>query len=174
MGEVIEINTVGSDLLIYNKLISFWESIIKGQVLSTKIETMDNWQYENIVELKSLSDIRGVIEQKIVLIKLKFETHIVGVTIEKQYNKYIVEGWLNSQLEVDEQRYKEIINKFISTFRSYKINSCCIGREIIVDDYYDISEAIEKSHNVDVWIVRKKEYRENARKTRPLIVYFDD
>lgn len=76
--------------------------------------------------------------------------------IEHSLN-YYYHFWYNPEQEFSESEYRNSCNIFadyIIDKRKDDILMCGIGREISVNFDMSIEEIIQKSHNIDLWIVK--------------------
>lgn len=154
MGEVVEISMVGKKLDVYEKLLFFLSSYINEDYIIKSIKAMDNWKYENIVTLDSISAANELVQDKIICVELKTKNMYFGVSVEKNNDVFYIEGWINSTTEIVGQDYERFLNSFVDAFKHNKsVKVCGIGKEIFVDYNLGISQAIEKAHNIDLWMV---------------------
>ena len=159
MGEVVEISMVTKTPDIYEQLLFFLTSYINEDYIIQSIKAMDNWKYENIVILNSLSDANKLAQDKIVCIDINTNNKYLGVSVEKKKDTFCIEGWINSNDEITGQDYERFINSFVDAFIHNKsIKVCAIGKEICVDYDLGIGSAIENAHNIDLWMVCSSEY----------------
>ena len=153
MGEVVEISMVSKSLNVYEQLLSFLTSYINEDYNIQSIKAMDNWKYDNIVILNSISDANKLAQEKIVCIDVKTNNNYLGVFIEKRNGKFYIDGWINPKDESTRQDYERFLNSFVDDFKHNKsVEICGIGREIFVDYDLGISHAIENAHNIDLWM----------------------
>ena len=78
MGEVVEISMVGKKLDVYEKLLFFLSSYINEDYIIKSIKAMDNWKYENIVTLDSISAANELVQDKIICVELKTKNMYFG------------------------------------------------------------------------------------------------
>ena len=171
MGEVVEISMVGKKINLYEQLLSFLISYFNEDHIIQTIKAMDNWQYDNIVVLNSLSDANKLVQEKIICIDVKTNNKYLGVSVEKKNDEFYIEGWINSSEEITEQDYERFLISFSDVFKNNKsVKVCGIGKEIFVDFDLGIAQAIEKAHNIDVWMVCNDEYT-NTKETKARFIY---
>lgn len=158
MGEVVEISMLGKTLNIYEQLLFFLTSFFGEDYTVQCIKAMDNWKYENIVVLDSLSEADKFAQDRIVCIDIKTKSKYLGVSVERKKDIFYVEGWINSSDEITGQDYERLLNCFVDTFKQNKsVKICGIGKEIFVNYDLGIAQAIEKAHNIDLWMVCSSE-----------------
>lgn len=171
MGEVVEISMVGKTLNLYEQLLFFLTSYIGEDYIIQSIKAMDNWKHDNIVILNSFSDANKLAQDKIVCIDVKTNNKYLGVSVEKTNNIFYIEGWINSNEEIIGQDYERFLNSFVDAFKHNKsVKICGVGKEIFVDYDLGIAQAIEKAHNIDLWMVGSCEYI-ISEKTSPKFIY---
>lgn len=172
MGEVVEISMIGKSLNVYEELLCFLTSYINEDCFIHSIKAMDNWKYDNIVILSSLSDANKLVQDKIISVDVKTSNNYLGVSVEKKKDEFYIEGWINSKVEIAGQDYKRFLNRFVDVFKHNKsVKLCGIGKEIFVDYNLDINQVIEKSHNIDLWMVCcDKYYALESKKTKVICI----
>ena len=159
MGEVVDVSMVSKTLNGYKQLLTFLTSYINEDYNIQSITAMDNWKYDNIVILNSLSDANKLAQEKIVCIDVKTTNYFLGVSIEKKDGIFFIDGWINPKDEITGQDYERFLNSFVDAFKHNKsLEICGIGKEIFVDYDLGIAQAIEKAENIDLWMVRSCEY----------------
>lgn len=161
MGEVLEISCIikSKDCII--NLYEYMKHIPNNENLSEEIEIIDNWQYENIVEL-DLFDI-GVIkeyaENKIILIREEISDGSKGLDIEAiSKHCYDVEIWYNQRNEY----YDEIKKNLLELICKNRIEDICliaVGNETLFEFDEDFLEMDKKSHDIDAWIISENFFR---------------
>lgn len=153
MGEVVDISLKAETNEAFYLLLTELKKYTTNNVES-KIEIMDNWEYENKFSVDSIKDIEKYINDKIIFVTIKSSDNYVGVTLEKNNNAYIIEGWINPNDIVDEDKYRVMIKKFVELFkRKQSIILGGIGRETLIDFDKDICSMINESSGVDIWLV---------------------
>lgn len=169
MGEVVDVSMVSKTLNVYMQLLTFLTSYINEEYNIQSITAMDNWKYDNIVKLNSLSDVNKLAQEKIVCIDVKTSNYFLGVFVEKKDGIFYVDGWINPKDEITEQDYERFVNSFVDAFKHNKsLEICGIGKEIFVDYDLGIAQAIEKAENIDIWMVHSCNYI-NSEKSK--IIY---
>ena len=159
MGEVVDVSMVSKTLDVYEQLLTFLTSYINEDYNIHSIRAMDNWKYDNIVKLKSLSDANKLAQEKIVCIDIKTINNFMGVFVEKKDGIFYIDGWINPKGEITGQDYERFLNSLVDAFKHNKsVEVCGIGKEILVDYDLGIAQAIEKAENIDLWMVRSCDY----------------
>lgn len=156
MGELIEISIISHKDNIADKMLCFMEKVFDMHNGIQRIEVMDNWCYENAFCLTSLDEIKSYIDSKIITLTKNSLTEQIGVMIEHSLN-YYYHFWYNPEQEFSESEYRNSCNIFadyIIDKRKDDILMCGIGREISVNFDMSIEEIIQKSHNIDLWIIK--------------------
>lgn len=155
MGELVEISMVGKNLNLYKQLLDFLIKYTNEEYIIKSIKVMDNWKYDNIFELSSLSEINKYIIEKIICIDIKtVKNKNIGESIESKKDMFYIEGWFNFSEEITRHKYENLINNFVVNFKNNEsINVCGIGKEIMVNYDSGILQAIEESHNIDLWMI---------------------
>lgn len=129
------------------------------------IDVMDNWQYENLINLSDIDSISSYIEvNKIVNIELCISSKwIAGCQLEKINDVYLINPWINT-LNLDyvdsytinkenEYLYELLTSTIIKIIKKYNIILTSIGVETMFKYDEDINEIINKSENVIRWII---------------------
>lgn len=159
MGEVVEISLKAETYESFYLLLTELKKYTTNNVES-KIEIMDNWEYENKFSVDSIKNIEKYINDKIIFVTIKSSDNYVGVTLEKNNNDYIIEGWINPNDIVDEDKYRVMIKKFVELFkRKQSVILGGIGRETLIDFDKDICSMINESSGVDIWLVRNEDIK---------------
>lgn len=159
MGEVVEISLKAETYEAFYLLLTELKKYTTNNVES-KIEIMDNWEYENKFSVDSIKDIEKYINDKIIFVTIKSSDNYVGVTLEKIKNEYIIEGWINPHNFIDEDNYRIMINRFVELLKEKKsIILGGIGRETLIDFDKDICSMIKESSGVDIWLVRNEDIK---------------
>lgn len=161
MGEVVEISIVAKKLNVYEQILCFFTSYIGEKYDIQSITAMDNWRYENLIKLNSVSDANRLVQDKIICIELKTNNRYlgVGVFVEKKKDLFYIDGWINPKEDILGQEYDRLLNLFVETFKSNSsVKASGIGKEIFVDYNSGIPQAIENAHNIDLWMIFGSEY----------------
>lgn len=155
MAEVVEINIISKNLLNLDNLLNFVHDSIDTFVENKTIESMDNWEYENSIQISPDEIENCIVNNKIVCITEKINEGYVGINIER------VEGGLNYSIWFNQNKYEDLeeycnLIKFFLAFINQKNNSafelCAIGKEVIFEYENDINSLLRNSHNIDIWI----------------------
>lgn len=166
MGEVIEINIVSHEKCQISHLLRFISLQMKDSVIKRTIEIMDNWQYENVFEVADEMDIEDFVDTKIISITEMMSMGQAGVNIESLNGYYTYCIWFNGKYSMSDIEYIELIKHFIDYACNIemidKILIGAIGKESIFEYLKDIKKTINTSHNIDVWILDKRECVDNA------------
>ena len=171
MGEVVEISIVCKKLKVYEQLLFFLTSYVNEDYIIEGIKAMDNWKYENLIVMKSFSDIEKIVQNKIVCIDLKTNNNYLGIFIEKKEGVFYIDGWINPKEEIIGQDYERFLNSFVDAFKHNKLVEICgVGKEIFVDYDLGFTQAIEKGHNIDLWMVSSSKYI-ISKKIKSKIIY---
>jgi len=162
MGELIEVGIISQHKRIYSKMLEVLEKHLKMKNTAQIINVMDNWQYDDMIEINSIEEAENYMESKIVTIEKRSSCNQVGVSVEKKQKGYIVECWINPYKEVIDKEYNELVNKIIKCFETNNIIDVCgVGKEVSVDYDKSIYTLIKDSHNIDLWIISQQIYSTN-------------
>ena len=97
MAEVVEINLICKDEVSPDILREFVHKETENRYGYEVIEAMDNWEYENSIEIH-LEDIRNyLLRNKIICIEEKIEDGAVGTNIERLENGICYTVWFNQK-----------------------------------------------------------------------------
>ncbi len=172
MGEVIEVSMLSKTTDVINLLLVLLTRRIDEAYEISSIKAMDNWKYENIIPLKSMSDVEKYIGDKIICIEIKACTCVLGVSIEKKLDLFCIEGWINSKTDVSEMDYKDFLTSFIDNFKTNAcIEVCGVGKEILVNYELGIQNAIDNAHNIDLWLL--KDHNITVSSEKPIVIYIN-
>lgn len=166
MGEVIEINIIAQQKTILKKLIKHMEISKTECAVGRTIEIMDNWEYQNVFECDDLKDIDQYLDDKIICITEMLPLGVMGVTSECINKEHIFCVWYNFKGDISKDEYTYLITSFIKYLAADLINDginlCAIGKETIFTYAENIYQIVEKSHNIDIWILNKNIYQKNC------------
>lgn len=161
MGEVIEVSIISHNDDMAEKVMCFMEDLFEIKNGIRNIEVMDNWNYENTVHLNSLDEAKKYINSKIITYTENSFEEQIGVSIEHFSDYYRYDFWYNPRLELSADECKNIYSQFVNCFQENLkdgILMAGIGREIFIDFDLNIDDIIKKSHNIDIWIIKKDIY----------------
>lgn len=159
MGEVIEIGIVSQTKNTYSNMLNFLESYLNMKNTVQIINIMDNWLYDNTIEINSIKEAENYMESKIVTIEKRSPYNQVGVSVEKSKNGYIIECWINPYNEMPEKEYRNLIDEIINYLKDKNmVDVCGIGKEVSVDYSKNIYTLINDSHNIDLWLISQQCY----------------
>lgn len=162
MGEVIEIGIVSQTKNTYSNMLNFLESYLNMKNTVSVINVMDNWLYDNMIEINSIKEAENYMESKIVTIEKRSPYNQVGVSVEKSKKGYIIECWINPYNEMPEKEYRNLIDEIINYLKDKNmVDVCGIGKEVSVDYSKNIYTLINDSHNIDLWLISQRYYTIN-------------
>lgn len=162
MGEIVEINIISEDKKLFDKLNSYILKYMNGHKIKKNFEIMDNWEYDNEKKVTSIEMAKEYIGKKIVCITNIGENGKVGMTVESQGDLLLYNVWLDLL-------YDNNSNKLMYEFIEYlseqdgvnNIYMGAIGVETKFDYITDCKTTIKNSHNIDVWVIEKKDMFNN-------------
>lgn len=167
MGEVIEISIISYKNDIMESILCFMENIFEIHNAIQNVEVMDNWNYENAFNLSSFDEAKKYMNSKIITVTKTLRGEQIGVSIEHFSDNYRYHFWYNPRQELSEIEYKSFLNAFsdyILEKQKENILLCAIGLEVFVDFDMNFDEMVKKSHNVDVWMIKKTIYEKYGLK----------
>jgi len=155
MAEVVEINLICKDEMSLDIVREFVHKETEESCGYESIEAMDNWEYENSIEILS-EDIRNyLLRNKIICIEEKIEDGAVGINIERLESGVCYTVWFNQKKYDNLADYNNLINQFL-LFLNQDLNRdfllCAIGKEVIFEFQNDYANLFRKSHGIDIWI----------------------
>ena len=166
MGEVIEINIIAQQKAMLKKLVKFMATLKREHIIGRTIEIMDDWEYKNVFQCDDLKDVDQYLDDKIICITEMFPQGIMGVTSECINEEYIFCVWYNFKCDITKDEYIYLNKNFIEYLSTDLINDgvklCGIGKETIFTYAENVYQVVEKSHNIDIWIVNKNVYQKNC------------
>ena len=158
MGEVIDIMLVSKDENLFDKVLNYVLLYSKEESKQMTLEVMDNWEYENVKQIETYEMLKTYIGNKIVSVTKKDTEAQVGIIVEQKYDYLQYNLWMNFLYKIS---YKEIVNEFLTDLYEAniidKIHIGAIGKEIMFNYDEEKKLTISNSHNVDVWIIEKKD-----------------
>ena len=154
MAEVVEINIVCSNVK-YDTLLAFMHKIIDNCYGIESVKAMDNWEYDNSIEIDTEEIKDCLFSNKIVCITEKTDDGFAGINIEKIDSRINYTVWFNRKKYDSSSEYYNLISDFL-LFIKQGIKSdfllCAIGKEVIFEFQDDYTSLFQKSHNIDIWI----------------------
>ena len=180
MGEVIEISIISKDENLLMKLLSFISLQIKDDTTKKIIEVMDNWQYENVEKIESIELAEAFIGNKIVCITEENANSQVGVHIEPIADLLLYNMWFSLEGLLSDAEYAKLIDEFVGYIFNCEgmknIIIAAIGKETIFEYLGDSRTTISEAHNIDVWIIDKKDYLNNILEKYKMLasIYYGD
>lgn len=142
MAEVVEINIVCSNVK-YDTLLAFMHKIIDNCYGIESVKAMDNWEYDNSIEIDTEEIKDCLFSNKIVCITEKTDDGFAGINIEKIDSRINYTVWFNRKKYDSSSEYYNLISDFLL---------CAIGKEVIFEFQDDYTSLFQKSHNIDIWI----------------------
>lgn len=162
MGELIEIGIVSKNKSLYCEMLDFLERHLTNEETFQIISVMDNWHYDNMIEINSIEEAENYMETKIVTIEKRSPCEQIGVSVEKNKKGYIIECWINPYKEVIGKEYCNFINEIIKYLKDKNmVDVCGIGKEVSVDYDKSIYSLINDSHNIDIWLISQQFFIDN-------------
>ena len=180
MGAVIEISIISKDEKLLMKLLSFISLQIKENTTKKTVEVMDNWQYENIEIIESIELAEAFLGNKIVCITEENASGQVGVHIEPIADLLLYNMWFGLEGLSTDAEYAKLIDEFVGYISNDEgiknIIIGAIGKETIFEYLGDNKTTISKAHNIDVWIIDKKDYLNNILEEYKMLanIYYED
>lgn len=160
MGEVVEINIVCRKKCLLYDLLHFISLQMKDNICKKSIEIMDNWSYENVIELDSDEDIDQYVGNKIIRITETYSEGQAGVDVELVNDCFEYCIWFNTAVYSAKALYVELINDFIKYMSEIGIGEHivigAIGKETVFEYLDNAIEVINGSHNIDVWVIDRE------------------
>lgn len=172
MAAVFEI-IIGSRELIPFQVI---ENILsKYQVCIDSVETMDDWNYNNLKKLEKVQIFQMeklISKGKILILNGVLDNlHNCGMHIfTHETGIFNIAFWISTKqlyfLDCDRitekniKIYDEITQNIIDNVNKNHFMFCGIGSEIFMPDSYSINDVVSKSKNVNRWIFSNKEYND--------------
>jgi hypothetical protein len=167
MAIVVDINILCNSILDFDKMVLF---LTKYGVDIESISSIENWMWENERKIKDSLEIESILNRcHIVIIKLKQQSYKdMGVYIEKVENQFLYTLWINTagyeMLDCDELTvdncifYKKIIQAIVEVNRLTESLIEMVGIGLETDFHYtnNIHDTIQKSQNIMIWILNKK------------------
>lgn len=162
MGEVIEFNIVCRQKIQLEYLMQFILPQENNCKTNRSIEVMDNWCYENLVEVSSYNDIDKYTDEKIIQITTTNDDGQSGISIECISGVYSYCVWFNMKHDLADSEYTELIDSFIKYISDAGIVDSiiigAIGKEVVFNYSSDLLTSLESAHGIDVWILNKSEW----------------
>lgn len=161
MGEVVEISILSTNKSLYSEMLLFLERYLKNENTVETISVMDNWYYDNAIEIDSIKEAENYMETRIVTIEKNTPYEHIGVTVEKNKKGYIIECWINPCKEIAGKQYNNLVNEITGYIKDKnEVLLCGIGKEISVDYEKEPDVIIKESHNIDRWTVSRQLYND--------------
>lgn len=168
MGEVMEIHVISKRKSLLSKVLNFLSLSIKGKILDSTIEVMDNWKYENVVKVNDIESAEQYIDDKIICITEKISFGVRGISVERIEGEYNYCIWYNPKNDATDKEYSDFARVFIEYFfgnmMKDDIKICAIGKETLFQYEENMYQTVSASHNIDIWLVDKKIYVEDCFK----------
>lgn len=168
MGEVIEINIVSSEKYLLSDLLHFISLQVNDRIITKTVETMDNWQYENLERINLDEEVEKFVDNKIICVTEIWSNGQTGVNIENVNGVFMYCIWFNSIMYSSNIEYIKLIDHFIKYISNMgmleNIIIGAIGRETIFEYFNDIRKITSEAHNIDVWIIDKINYMDKIFK----------
>lgn len=165
MGATIDLNIVSKKNIKIEEIIKLLTNKLKLNIEINNIDIMDNWEYENLINVSEINKVQKYVEEsKIANIEfMVLDKCKAGCQLEKIENVYITNVWIDTanfdyldcDIINDENKsfYDRVIKLVLDLAKDYDIVISSLGVETIFEYSDDISEVIDESENVIVWII---------------------
>lgn len=165
MGATIDLNIVSKKSIRIEEIIKLLTNKFKLNIEINNIDIMDNWEYENLINVSEINKVQKYVEEsKIANIEFMIlDKCKAGCQLEKIESVYVTNVWIDTtnfgyldcDIINDENKsfYEKVINLVLDSVKEYDIVISSLGVETIFEYSDDISEVIDESENVIVWII---------------------
>lgn len=175
MAAVMDLNILCKKNVQFEELFDILKNEFNLDIKVDNIEVMDNWKYENVINISYVNNIYHYIEaNKIGSIELNILSKWrAGCQLQKINDVYLINMWINTKdldyldsytiNEENEYIYEFITSTIIKLVNKYNIILASIGVETMFTYNEEINEIINKSENITRWIIPNM-YEKNINK----------
>lgn len=162
MGEIMEINFICKKQISCHILFDLFTSYINKGYKIDEIEVIDNWEYENIININDENKIYDYINNgKIVNINANISSINIGLQLELLEEKYIGNIWIDTN-SFNFNELKSLLKYFLSKldvlFLIFDFKTVAIGLETYFEPYDDCEKMMSMSHDIIYWMFSKNSY----------------
>lgn len=167
MAVVLDINLLCNNMLNFSQVVSY---LAEYNVSLESMSCIDNWMWENEIEIE-VKQFANILEiNHIIIIKLKHPLiKDIGIYIEKIENQFLYTLWINTEsytmLDCEKltkeniEFYQKIVQSVLDINKQIGDLFEVVGIGLETEFYYDknVKEIIQKSKNMMIWMLKKYE-----------------